>query len=698
MPYVSSQHTTVSKPIGISGNPVDARSVFYDATLFKYRDYVSTAEVLSYLPTAANRRGRFLIFVNTGGTLSNGVITGGTTSVWWFKEGVADGDLVEFSTGGSSIPVDATPTSGSPNAVQSGGTFTELGKKLDKTANLSDLSNAATARTNLGLGTLATQSGTFSGTSSGTNTGDQDLSGLMVKANNLSDLTNPTTARSSLGLGTLATQSGDFAALSTTVGNKANQSDLDALELEVADKVSKTNSAVSLPLADTDKATIKRVVNGVEQFFEFSLLQLKGYLNQVSADIGTTKVWWDITDSSNLIIDNTESYASIAQITDKSGSGINATQSVKANQARYFSSGGMNNKGYARFDGNPMGYSSDTVQLGSVYSLYIVYKANSTGLSSILGSSPSAYMGYDGARFAINNGDSKDTLNLVPGNWVILSIHRNGASKTVRENGVITAFYDNVIDDETFNFQGISNIAGYSFNGSICEVFAKDNVENTAQRSTTEEYLFSKYAVGSRLFILADSWGYGTGLSPLTNRFGVLLAAEMGMTEVNRSINGTVVQNTAPTEPYNFRDRYATSIPSPTTANDLAIIMGGVNDACRDNPDYNATNLENDLNEIVTGLIAKGWISSNIILCTQGKISNDSGVDPNDRNDPAVQVSFNTAIQNVATAKATKFVDVYAAMAPNGVTAGSSYSIGDGLHTNNTGHALIKDLILAVAA
>lgn len=36
-------------------------------------------------------------------------------------------------------------------------------------------STAAGARTNLGLGTLATQSGTFSGTSSGTNTGDQTI-------------------------------------------------------------------------------------------------------------------------------------------------------------------------------------------------------------------------------------------------------------------------------------------------------------------------------------------------------------------------------------------------------------------------------------------------------------------------------------------------------------------------------------------
>ena len=49
------------------------------------------------------------------------------------------------------------------------------------------------------LGTLASQSGTFSGTSSGTNTGDQDLSGLAVKANNLSDLANTATARSNLG-------------------------------------------------------------------------------------------------------------------------------------------------------------------------------------------------------------------------------------------------------------------------------------------------------------------------------------------------------------------------------------------------------------------------------------------------------------------------------------------------------------------
>ena len=44
------------------------------------------------------------------------------------------------------------------------------------------LADAAAGRTALGLGTLATQSGTFSGTSSGTNTGDQDLSAYQTIA------------------------------------------------------------------------------------------------------------------------------------------------------------------------------------------------------------------------------------------------------------------------------------------------------------------------------------------------------------------------------------------------------------------------------------------------------------------------------------------------------------------------------------
>jgi hypothetical protein len=123
------------------------------------------------------------------------------------------GTITNISAGGSAVPLTRNINTTSP--LTGGGA---LSFDLTLGINQSLLSLANTQIT--GLGTLATQNGTFSGTSSGTNTGDQNLSSyalisnVFAIANNLSEGT-PSTMRTNLGLGTLATQNGTFSGTSS---------------------------------------------------------------------------------------------------------------------------------------------------------------------------------------------------------------------------------------------------------------------------------------------------------------------------------------------------------------------------------------------------------------------------------------------------------------------------------------------------
>ena len=175
--YNASSHVVINDATGpVGAFPVDSRSMFYDATNFRYRPYASTSEVFSYLPTAANRYGNFIIVVDSGGTLQfNGTFLNGHNTFWQFKDSTGNANLVKMSLFGES--------SGCSGCLLAAN-------------NLSDLANLTTALTNLGLNNVNNTSDATKWAATATVT-NKTFSGLN---NTFTNIPNSALVNNSIGL------------------------------------------------------------------------------------------------------------------------------------------------------------------------------------------------------------------------------------------------------------------------------------------------------------------------------------------------------------------------------------------------------------------------------------------------------------------------------------------------------------------
>jgi hypothetical protein len=80
---IGSSFTDLGNIVGnaVNGN---AESRLYDLNYNVYRDFISTAEIDENVPDDVSRDSGNIYYVNSGGTITAGIITGGTRTQWWY--------------------------------------------------------------------------------------------------------------------------------------------------------------------------------------------------------------------------------------------------------------------------------------------------------------------------------------------------------------------------------------------------------------------------------------------------------------------------------------------------------------------------------------------------------------------------------------------------------------------------------------
>jgi lysophospholipase L1-like esterase len=196
-----------------------------------------------------------------------------------------------------------------------------------------------------------------------------------------------------------------------------------------------------------------------------------------------------------------------------------------------------------------------------------------------------------------------------------------------------------------------------------------------------------------------DSVTAGTGASDAAHRYANIVAAAQGWTLVNSGIAGTALQNSVQSAAAtiglatdnNGRDTCANRVVRH--APDKVVILYGLNDLRLDDAGYSTANYQTDLGEVVDLIVAGGTPAGSIVIGSPSYCTNYAAhAAPWNGGSAEKHAAYVAAAAAVATAKGTRYADVYAAMVAGG---GNTLLSADNVHPNDAGHAVIATAIQA---
>ena len=281
---------------------------------------------------------------------------------------------------------------------------------------------------------------------------------------------------------------------------------------------------------------------------------------------GDLELWLDASDISSVIKDSSNK---VSQWADKSGNGVNVSQSDSAKQPT-FTASGLNNLPTLTFDGSNDYLTSSSMDITQPYSAFLVAKTT--------GGSGKQYL-FDGATsnnshrslISLNNGGKvqlwsgswgNSNVNTPSGYFTIAAVF-NSTSGLVSINGsAVTGLSTGTGSLQSGIRIGANYLANVDFlSGNIAEVLIVNGAFNNEDRQKMEGYLANKWGISN---LLPNGHAHKSAL------------VDVAVTASSFAVTGGSISNIQKVADGNYKFRLTPTTPGTTVSLGMAV---GVQDS-----------------------------------------------------------------------------------------------------------------------